>query len=112
MRIKSLMVLALMTSHAEVGMGNEFSQVVEGRITSREWAAVVAEDLCRAFPDRTEEIVTAVGREYPEGAMTAAMAVARVAPTQAGAAAAAVSRLVPVELREAAREIVENEGRR
>lgn len=90
----------------------EFVQVVEGRISSREWAGVVAVDLCRAFPERTREIVTAIGRERPEGAMTAAIAVARELPDRAGEAGEAVASLVQPELRSAAKTMVLDESKR
>lgn len=102
-------IAGLSTPHT---WGNDFSEIVKGRISSGEWAEVVAEDLCRAFPSRTSEIIVAVGTEYPQGAMRAAVAGARAVPSRALDAAEAVSGLVQPELRDAAMEIVLVEAKR
>lgn len=93
-------------------MANDFIEIVEGRVTSREWAGIVAEDLSRAFPERTGEVVTAVALEYPAGTMTAALAAAAAVPMKATDAADAVAKLVPPELSSAAMHLVLSEGGR
>jgi hypothetical protein len=94
------------------GLTGEFSNIVEGRINSREWAAVVSADLCRAFPERTREIVVAIGLEYPEGAMAAALAAAREIPERVEEAGEAAASLVQAELRGAAMNLVMKEAGR
>lgn len=100
----------LLVSHP--GWANEFSQIVEGRINSRDGAAAAAADLCRAFPERTSEIIVAIGREYPHGAMAAALSAARETPERAEDAGEAVASLVQPELRDAAMVLVLKEAGR
>lgn len=95
--------LLLLSSISGAG---EMGEIVKGRIGSRDEAASVAEDLCRAFPERTREIVNAIGTEYPYGAMAAAIAAAKALPMKAGEAAEGVKPVLPPELRTAAWDIV------